>query len=125
MGSPIVDMVEGQRKGFNSAIIAVIIIVWLFVGFMIIDLINSPFGLQPMFIGFLLLMGTTPVLFLFCVKRSQASFYTGFTQMARQAEYRSIPKFCPNCGGQIDLDELNIDSEDMDVNCPYCGARLR
>lgn len=72
----------------------------------------------------MLFMGVAPILLYVLITRSQDSYYRGMEQFIRKAERLSIPRVCPNCGGQIDLDRLVTEST-IDVNCPYCGARLR
>lgn len=124
VGSPIISIIEGQRKSGRTFLIIVAVVMWIIAGVVIITFLNSSSPLRLMIIGLMLFMGVAPILLYVLITRSQDSYYRGMEQFIRKAERLSIPRVCPNCGGQIDLDRLVTEST-IDVNCPYCGARLR
>jgi hypothetical protein len=117
------EMLDSQQRSVRRFSLVIVIITWIIVTSIIVWLLNSPFGLRPYVLFFLLLVAIAPVLFMIFATRSQESHLTMMKRTVQQFEVMALPKECPKCGGTIDLDEVEL--EERDVNCPYCSARLR
>ncbi|MCK4566023.1 MAG: hypothetical protein KAU48_01815 [Candidatus Thorarchaeota archaeon] len=126
MGFPFSDMILGEGK-FNRKIFVVFLFVeWTVIGLILVFVINSlmHIDLKLIIIVIMPLAGIGISLWIAYLMRVQASQISKIKEFVYQASIRGIPRVCPSCGGTIDLDELDIQSEDKDINCPYCGAIL-
>ncbi|NHJ12067.1 MAG: hypothetical protein EAX95_00220 [Candidatus Thorarchaeota archaeon] len=123
MGSPIDDMLDSQQNTTRTMSLCVIVFFEAIMAIMMFSFVSGPFGFDLTSLLFMLAMAIAVPFFLFFMLRAQSGFYSGFKRAARTAEARALPKYCPQCGASIDLDELEW-NEGLDHNCPFCGARL-
>ena len=122
---PIDDIIDSQQKATRTVGLFILMIFEVIMAIVIFNVVTGPFGgnLPVTVVLFLLVMAIAVPFILLFMLRTQSGIYAGFKKAARTAEARLLPKYCPQCGANIDLDELDWE-EGLDHNCPFCGARL-